>query len=207
MTPIVPAEPVFVAQQTFRTLLTAMSRPGTMHHLSLHADESPEFAICFALLDFEVAHAIVNTGARSDAAIADFEQRIALHTGSPQSDRDGASFIIAYGPLPDSAWASVRRGTLAFPDGGATIIYVLPTVGETVSTMITTRLTLTGPGIETAQDVMLSGLPGAEFGALSRANSDYPMGVDTIFVDAAGCVTCIPRSTKITVQSTSAQEG
>src|SRR5258708_14917972 len=55
---------------------------------------------------------------------------------SPLGDIGDASFTIAYGPLPETEWVHVRRGTLAFPDGGATIIYVLPAVGDRKSTRL-----------------------------------------------------------------------
>ncbi len=56
---ITPTEPVAAAQRTFRTLLTAMAKPGSVHFLSLRPGESPEEAVAFALVDHEVAFAVV----------------------------------------------------------------------------------------------------------------------------------------------------
>jgi alpha-D-ribose 1-methylphosphonate 5-triphosphate synthase subunit PhnH len=193
VTPISPPAPVLDAQQTFRTLLNAMAHPGTVNTLSVQPGETPEQAICFALMDFEVAYAIAAPGDGAD----DLTRWIAVHTACQPAPIADAAFVIAYGPLPADAWAAIRRGTLAFPDTGATIVYCLPAIGETEVAGRGTRVTLTGPGIETVQTVTVTGLPAGEFAALTRANCEYPMGVDVILVDHAGHLACIPRSSKL----------
>jgi alpha-D-ribose 1-methylphosphonate 5-triphosphate synthase subunit PhnH len=193
MTPISPPAPVLEAQQTFRTLLNAMARPGTIHTLTVNSGETPEQAICFALMDFEVAYAVAAPGDGVD----ELTRWIAIHTACQPAPIADAAFVIAYGALPTDAWAAIRRGTLAFPDTGATIIYCLPAIGETEAVGRATRVTLTGPGIETAQTLTVTGLPASEFAALTHANREYPMGVDVILVDPAGHVACIPRSSKL----------
>jgi alpha-D-ribose 1-methylphosphonate 5-triphosphate synthase subunit PhnH len=193
--------PVLDAQQTFRTLLNAMARPGTIHMLPHRPGQTPEQAVCFALMDFEVSYAVATPGSE----VADLEQWIAVHTGCPRVAVADAAFILARGPLPDDAWASVARGTLAFPDTGATIIYALAAIGETVDDEMATRLSLSGPGIETTQELRVSGLPVAEFSARAHANREYPMGVDVIVTDPTGRVAGIPRSSR--VQATTLTEG
>ena len=195
MTPIAPPVPVLDAQQTFRTLLNAMARPGTVHILPLRPGQTPAQAVCFALMDFEITYTIV--GLEDDAG--ELAQWIAVHTGCQRTGTADAAFVIAFGPLPDDAWPAIRRGTLAFPDTGATIIYCLSALGETYPSCIATWLTLSGPGIETTQELIVSGLPAIEFVALAEANREYPMGVDVILLDPAGRVACIPRSSKVQV--------
>ncbi len=187
-------EPVAAAQITFRTLLMAMATPGTVHRLAPRAGESPEAAVCFALLDHEVQFAVVAQDGRETGV---FVRQIALDTGSIVGEIEDASFILTYGALPAEAWHVVRRGTLAFPDAGATVVYILPAVGEAHTGVPSVMLTLSGPGIETTQMVTLAGLPATEYAAWQHANRDYPMGVDAIFVDNAGRVVCLPRSSTI----------
>lgn len=191
---ITPAEPVAVAQQTFRALLTAMAKPGTVLTLVSRPGESPEEAIAFALVDHEVAFAVV--GKRhiegAGAGAVSVARRITLRTGSTESEVADAAFVFAYTPLTASTWDLVRRGTLEYPDSGATVVYILPHVGA--GRLV---LTLTGPGIETEQRLALTGLPASEFVSRNEACDDYPMGVDCIFVDDEGHVACLPRSSKI----------
>lgn len=191
---ITPTVEVAGAQATFRTLLAAMASPGTIHTIMPRPGETPEDAVCFALLDHEVAFAVVAArGGDVDAR----QREIALTTGSTPAPIGESAFILSYGPLGDAAWPAVRRGNLAFPDEGATVIYVLPAVGARRDGEPVIELTLTGPGIQTTQTLVLAGLPAREFAALAHANRDYPMGVDAVFVDDAGRVACVPRSSAI----------
>ncbi len=192
---ITPPAATLDAQQTFRVLLNAMARPGTVHTLPVRAGTSPERAVCFALLDFEVSYAIANSGDGNDTDA--LEQWIALHTGCRRAEVADATFVLAYGPLPDAAWAAIRRGTLAFPDTGATIIHVLPAVGEASPDSDGTRLTLRGPGIEDVQELIVAGLAPSAFASLAHANREYPLGVDVILLDRMGRVACLPRSTHV----------
>jgi len=192
---ITPTEPVAAAQRTFRTLLTAMANPGSVHFLSPRPGESPEESVAFALVDHEVAFAVVGEP-RTTGAVP-VARRITLRTGSSEVTVPDAAFVFAHGALPEVAWASVRRGTLAYPDRGATILYALPAIGVRAALSKPLRLRLSGPGIEHAVWLSLTGLPVAEFGARNDACRDYPVGVDCIFVDGAGQVACVPRSSKI----------
>ena len=187
---ITPIEPIAAAQRTFRTLLTATSRPGTVHTLVMRPGETAEEAIAFALVDHEVAFAV--HGERHGAGTVPVARRITLRTGSLEAAIPRAAFIFAYDALGGAEWAQVRRGTLAYPDGGATIVFILPAVGSGPL-----ALTLTGPGIETEQQLALSGLPAVALAARDEACRDYPMGVDCIFVDPSGRLACLPRSSRI----------
>lgn len=216
---ITPPAPVLLAQQTFRVLLNAMSRPGMVHQLAVRDGEPTEVGVLFTLLDFEVRYAIANPGTqrdtqrdmqrdtRSEGDIAALEQRIALLTGSQRVAIGDAAFVLSYGPLPHGAWGELRRGTLAYPDGGATVIFVVPQIGEASVSDERVEVVLTGPGVETEQRLMIAGLPTTEFQEFARVNADYPMGVDVMLIDLSGRVACIPRSSAVRVQRATAGEG
>lgn len=191
--PLIPRPAVHTAQRTFRALLDAMARPGEIFQLALAPDDSPVFAVCAALLDFEVTYAC----AADTVAATALDQRIALEIGCPPSSLAEAAFIVSYGALPASTWEVVRRGTLAYPDRGATIIYIVSSVGPDAEGGDATVLTLTGPGIETERYLIVHGLAVTEFALLAKANSDYPMGIDAILIDPRGRVACLPRSSRI----------
>lgn len=193
-----PTEPVAAAQRTFRVLLTAMANPGTVQMLDLRPGETPEEAIAFALCDHEVSFAVV--GQPDAAGAVPVSRRITLRTGSVEADIADAAFVFAYGPLGDERWGRVRQGSLAYPDGGATVVYALPAIGVRAALSQPLRSRLTGPGIETETWLSLVGLPGGELAARNRACAEYPMGVDCIFVDAHGQVACLPRSTTVEIE-------
>ncbi len=200
MTAIMPTEPVAAAQRTFRTLLNAMANPGTVHLLEPRPGETPEEAIAFALCDHEVTFAVVDEPEQPvQRGAVPVARRIALRTGSVEVEIGAGAFVFAYAPLGDDRWREVRRGTLAYPDGGATVVYVLPAVGAG-PLALTLTLTLVGPGIETAQRLSLAGFERSEIAARDRACEDYPMGVDCVFVDGAGRVACLPRSTSVQIE-------
>lgn len=201
---IVPPTATLDAQRTFRVLLNAMARPGTVHSLPLRDGVTPARAVCFTLMDFEVSYTVASPGNADTEALA---QWIALHTGCRRTEIADAAFVLADGPLPHAAWAAVRRGTLAFPDTGATVIYALPAVGHPCPGSDGVRLTLRGPGIETERELILAGLVPAEFAALAHANREYPLGVDAIFLDGAGRVACVPRASRVQAAAIVATEG
>lgn len=202
---ITPTEPVAAAQRTFRTLLNATANPGSVHRLAPRPGESPEEAVAFALCDHEVAFAVV--GEQEATGAVPVARRIALRTGSVEAEIAASAFVFAYAPLGDDRWRAVRRGTLAYPDGGATVVYVLPAIGVRVAFSRPFRLHLTGPGIEHAVYLSLAGLPADEFAARDRACADYPMGVDCVFVDGAGQVACVPRSARVRIEQIAQVEG
>lgn len=190
---ITPTEPVAAAQRTFRVLLTAMANPGSVHALDPRPGETAAEAVAFALCDHEVAFAVVGEAAATGAVPV--ARRITLRTGSSEAEIAASAFVFAYESLGDDRWRQVRRGTLAYPDTGATVVYTLAAVGVGPLT-----LTLTGPGIETARRLSLAGLPANELAARDRACADYPMGVDCIFVDTHGQIACLPRSTAVQIE-------
>ncbi len=197
---IAPPAAVHAAQRTFRTLLDAMARPGAVYQLALPPEETPEFAVCMALLDFEVTYFSATDGVRASERAEALERRIALEIGCQRSSLAEAAFIVSYGALPAAAWPVLRRGTLAYPDRGTTIIYVLDALGPATRDSESTSLALTGPGIESERYLTVGGLPASEFAQFAATNRDYPMGVDAILLDPRGRMACIPRSSAITVK-------
>ena len=192
---------ITAAQQTFRALLAAMSCPGTVQPLPILPGEAPESLLLFALADHEVAFtmAIASESGNLSSDMQSAAHRLVALTGSTLASLPAADFVISFGRLPATAWSQLRRGTPAFPDRSATIIYIVPAVGNRLASSIATELVLTGPGIESDRHLVVSGLAASEFVALAELNAEFPLGVDVILADAQGRVACVPRSSKIAV--------
>ncbi|MEA3544779.1 MAG: phosphonate C-P lyase system protein PhnH, partial [Thermodesulfobacteriota bacterium] len=56
---------------------------------------------------------------------------------------------------------------------------------------------LSGPGIEDNIYPKIDGLAAQELNQLKEVNTEYPLGIDCIFIDQNGQLMCIPRSTRI----------
>lgn len=179
-------DPVHDAQATFRALLQALARPGTVQAPAVPADPPPPLAPATAavLLTLADGDAAVHLAGRL-AAVAPW---LTFHTGSRLAAPGEAAFVVAE-TLPD--FAALAAGSDEIPESSTTVILQVPAlVGGP-------RLTLRGPGIETACDVAPRGLPD-DFVARWAANRGlYPRGIDLVLC-AGGEVAGLPRSTTVT---------
>ncbi|MEE2945737.1 MAG: phosphonate C-P lyase system protein PhnH [Pseudomonadota bacterium] len=158
----------------FDALLGALSRPGHIRKLPI----AGESTIIEALLDREC---------RVFCADPTLMPKV-LETGAMLAELPEADHVF-FGVLQDSeTLLPVAQGSDLYPDDGATVI---------VRAVLNTgqKLRLSGPGIETHQDVTISGLPSG-FWQLRKDLIRYPMGFDLFFVDGDQ-VLGIPRSTKV----------
>ncbi len=171
----VPIPDAFEARTnaTFEALMSALSRPGTLHPLP-----TPGMAgIAEALVDRECR--VYTDDPTLAATIANFGAALV-----PVAEAD---HCFASHPTP-GILAQVAVGSALYPDAGATVI-ITATHGTGQ------RLRLTGPGIETYTDVILGGV--ADIWP-QRAQNRYPAGFD-LFLICGGQVMGLPRSTQIEV--------
>ena len=186
------------AQQTFRTLLDAMSRPGRVLALPPAAIDGivpsaamsvGTAAVLLTLLDAETT---VRFGASLAGPAA--EAYLRFHTGARLAAADeAAAFTAVRGAEVDAAlWSGLDLGSDAAPQRGATLIVEVDALGGPAPT----RLRLRGPGIESVQPLAVAGLS-AEFWAWrTRLVAALPRGIELILV----CGTRIaaqPRTTRI----------
>lgn len=192
-------DPAVHTQATFRTVLDAMARPGTPRALPMIDRVCPvrscraAAAVLLTLLDHEVTFAVLAPGPSDESreAIAAY---LAGATGSRQVPAAEADFILAMGSLPRAALASLKRGSPAYPDEGATVLVQTGRVSASPSVAVE----LSGPGIESASvRGLLVGLDADDVRALAIVNGEPPCGVDLMLVDAEGQITCLPRSTAV----------
>lgn len=172
--------------RVFRTLLQAMSHPGTV--CSLREDEraEPLLAVLESLLDQEVSFHL----AEADPDLADSVRRCC--GARPALSVAETDFLLAAGGSSRGQLESLRRGTPDYPDRGATVIYQVASFAPGGCSPV-----LAGPGIKEIASPSIHGLDPAELPSLRRINSDYPLGIEAILVSRSGEVLCLPRSTRI----------
>lgn len=192
-----------ITQKTFRTLLQAMSHPGRVYQLEQKAEDrsqitdkynlSPVFySLSFVLqtlLDHEAGFCVVGKGKEY------LKTAISELTGCPPKDISDADFIIisdgeSYGEI-----LKAKRGSLAYPDTGATVIYAVESLSDSGNEKPVAILK--GPGIRNYIAPCIHGLGKNEFFYIKEINSEFPLGIDCIFIDNESRIMCIPRSTKI----------
>ncbi|MGE5148119.1 MAG: phosphonate C-P lyase system protein PhnH [Candidatus Eiseniibacteriota bacterium] len=184
------ADPVFDSQRVFRAVLDAMARPGRLARVDVAlAPPAPldpaTAAVVLALADFD-APVWLNADAGAEA-IAGY---VRFHSGAPivvESAR--AAFAIC---LAAPSLARFNLGTDEFPEASTTVVV------QVADLAAGGPLTLTGPGIERAHHLGVTGLPD-DFWAERRAvTADFPRGIDLILT--CGRHLCaVPRTTTVEV--------
>jgi alpha-D-ribose 1-methylphosphonate 5-triphosphate synthase subunit PhnH len=193
-------EPVRDTQVTFRVLLDAMARPGTVKQLPVAARDAPVnpwlAAVLVTLLDHEVSLAVEPFDGDED-----LERFVRQRTAVASATVEGADFVVASSDRLDPRLpVRLRQGTLAYPNDSATLLVLVATLDQspTPSAAGGLVLDLAGPGVPAGHRVRIGGLDPALFEARDDV-AEYPCGIDVILVDPDGRVCALPRTTAIQV--------
>jgi alpha-D-ribose 1-methylphosphonate 5-triphosphate synthase subunit PhnH len=181
-------EPVLAAQTTFRTVMDAMARPGTVRPLAgitAPAPLSPTgAAVALTLLDYETLFWL-------DAPLAvagEVARFISFHTGARVTgDPADAAFAFVAAPAAAPPFASFAQGTLEYPDRSTTLVLQVAQLAEGAG------MILRGPGILGTRQLAASPLPADFLAQLADNRARFPRGVD-ILLAAPGAVAGLPRS-------------
>ncbi|MGH4051632.1 MAG: phosphonate C-P lyase system protein PhnH [Clostridium sp.] len=183
-------------QEAYRKLLKCMSRPGSIESL-YSLGEKIDFDISFykgtlvnmyVLLDGEVTFNIVS---KNKQVVTNFINQL---TYAKATTLEEADFIFILNDADENslgeAFKNAKLGTLIDPHKCATIIV------EAQKLSTDERYILKGPGIEDLchVDIITNGSFVIE---RKNKNIEYPLGVDTIFVDREAKIMCLPRTTTI----------
>lgn len=192
-------DPVRANQHIFRVLLDALANPGTARPLIVHpqvaADDlaiQPYVASALVtMLDHEVALHIAHSDDPSD--LQNFIVRRTRVAIAPEAEAD---FVVADTSVEASLPERLKRGSLEYPDDGATLIisgiaFATPAEADLV-------LSLSGPGIPDTRVLHLTGLGAKVIASRNRAIGNYPTGIDLLLINEAGTVVGIPRTTVVT---------
>ena len=186
-----------LTQKTYSSILQAMSHPGRVYQLSVDnaamGDGKPDglISVLLTLLDHEVTFFLLGNVANYS------EEDIFELTRSAVSDIVSADFIIIPNGRSGGELLKAKRGSLDYPDAGATVIYVIDSLGD--SSNERGSILLKGPGIKGELEISV-GLPVKdEFLCIKEVNAEFPLGIDCIFLDKSDRIMCVPRSTMIEV--------
>jgi alpha-D-ribose 1-methylphosphonate 5-triphosphate synthase subunit PhnH len=190
------ADPVLAAQSTFRAVLDAMARPGSVQGLAATlAPPSPlsrgAAAIALTLCDHDTPAWL---GA-SLAAHEDIAAWLRFHCGCEIVAEPGrAAFAFAGTPadLPD--FAAFNLGTADYPDRSTTLILQVKTLQEGAG------LVFAGPGIRERSRLLAEPLPHDMAGRLAQNHALFPRGIDLLLA-TDDAVAALPRSIRVTQEA------
>ncbi len=180
------ADPVTDAQATFRAVLDAMARPGTIHRAGEHlAAPAPldraTAAVLLTLVDHE-------TPLWLDAAATPARDWLAFHCGAALVPEPNAACFAVALSLPDLT--RFPAGSHEAPEGSATVILQVPALAAG------TCYRLSGPGLREPELLYVSGLPSRFITQWQQNRALLPRGVDIILC-AGTTLAALPRSVSI----------
>jgi alpha-D-ribose 1-methylphosphonate 5-triphosphate synthase subunit PhnH len=187
------ADPVHDTQAVFRTLLDALSRPGTvgvvenvLPEVRVTRAELAAFAALLTLCDYATPVWL----AQSDTALS---SALRFHTGAPLVDEPGQAafaYIHDTGALP--ALESFALGAAESPEQSVTLlIRVEALTGGT-------PVQLSGPGIQQTATIAPVGLPEHFWRERAALAPLFPCGIDCYLVCGAALIG-LPRTTQAKV--------
>jgi alpha-D-ribose 1-methylphosphonate 5-triphosphate synthase subunit PhnH len=184
------ADPIDQCQRTFRALLGALSRPGSIARLPAPPDPPAPLggavaAIALTLLDFDSPLWLDGT-----FASVPVHRYLHYHTGAPSVMRSAAAAFAFIGDARSMPqFSAFAAGELAYPDRSTTLVIQIPSLtnGRDV--------TLSGPGIERSVAIAPAGLADWFWPAWNENAARYPLGVDLFLADSHAVI-CLPRTTK-----------
>jgi len=181
-------DPVFDAQASFRGVLAALSRPGTVQQTTAPAAvpaplEPAMAALALALCDQDTP--VWLDAAANAPQVADY---LRFHCGCPLTEApEDAAFALIADAAGMPPLASFAIGDDRYPDASATLIIGVPALegGPTV--------TLRGPGIETTSPAAPQGLPKDFWTQMAANRALFPLGVDCVLASGTA-VLGLPRT-------------
>ncbi|SFK67882.1 alpha-D-ribose 1-methylphosphonate 5-triphosphate synthase subunit PhnH [Halogranum rubrum] len=185
-------DPVHDTRETFRALVDATSRPGTV-------EQTPTTPAVHAVVATLVDHEVTLHGG-GDELRTTLGRESRLDT-APFEDAD----VVVVDGHTDGRVTVAKRGSLKEPSEGATLVYEVadlsadtePIDGDDDQTL---TLAVSGPGVPDTRTFGVDGLPATEVEAIAEAQSGYPRGVD-VYLAADDRVVGLPRSVDLSVAS------
>lgn len=186
------ADPTMASQATFRAVMAAMARPGTIQSVAVPIATPPRLSPACASVFLTLCDA--DTPVWIDAANAAdgrIERWLAFQTGAPLTDvPETAAFALIAAGLPPTPLAGFGIGTDTYPDRSTTVIVAVDTLRDGPP------LTLRGPGIRDRETVAPAPLPDTFLADWTANGRLFPRGVDVILA-ADDAVAALPRTTRI----------
>ncbi|MEM7567042.1 MAG: phosphonate C-P lyase system protein PhnH [Pseudomonadota bacterium] len=192
--PVTPAfpEPVFDAARSFRAILTALSRPGTV--VTVEADLEPPAPMGRAMAATLLTLCDVDTAVHLDATLDEGVRTWSdFHTAAPRlaaRDANKAQFVFATTPAGRLPLAELSQGTQAYPDRSVTCVWACERLTEGSGSR------LTGPGIEAHALLDCDVFDDAFRDTWAANGARFPRGVD-LLLTCGDRLAALPRTTRI----------
>jgi alpha-D-ribose 1-methylphosphonate 5-triphosphate synthase subunit PhnH len=185
------ADPVHASQGTFRVVMEALARPGTVVSIPAIVWVPPlhpaAAAVALTLLDYETP-VWLDQRLASAPGLNDWFR---FHTGAATTaDAGQAAFAFVADAVQAPPLDAFSLGTMEYPDRSTTLVLQVEnfSAGE--------HFTLSGPGIAGTQSFTVDPVP-SDFRAQLIANRErFPRGVDVILV-TEDAIAALPRSVRV----------
>jgi alpha-D-ribose 1-methylphosphonate 5-triphosphate synthase subunit PhnH len=186
------ADKVLSAQTTFRSVMSAMARPGSVQRIAVgagapHPMMRGSAAIALTLFDHDTPIWLD----RRMSETPDVTKWLKFHTGAPAiADSSVCHFALIGDPSALPALDRFAFGSNEYPDRSTTLIL------QVESLMQGESLELRGPGIDGTAVVQATIEPADLFERLAINAALFPRGIDIVLVHDDSIV-AIPRTTRL----------
>ena len=186
-------------QIVYRKILNCLSRPGTTENITPESNKldielpfsKTLMALAFTLLDSEVSFAAIGV---EQVAV---EKRIQQLTYAKKAAAVQADYIFI---TKETAAATIQKviaeaknGTLLDPHASATLVVEVPKLFERANAE---SILIKGLGIKGEKELaILSSSNWLQ--AREARNAEFPLGIDMFFLDTAGNILALPRTTRM----------
>lgn len=171
-----------IQQQNYRSVLEAMSRPGSLQSIITDGHNENFTAVLATLMDASV------TLADPHELLSDSSWPLLQ---AKQCNADAADFILVNGSCTPNF--EPKLGTLESPESSATIL-----VQSALDESNIIPLKLSGPGINGVKLLNLSGIHEDWLTRRQEWVCEFPLGVDLLILNETG-ILGIPRTSKVEV--------
>ncbi len=182
---------LFDAQQDFRKIMNALSRPGRITNLDNRIDTPEILNKASALIGLSLMNNDVCF--YTDRKDSDIEAFFRLNVSSLPAPVAKADFVFLQGRCFDEALTGVKVGEPTYPEQSAFIIIDVEVLDdEPLGNSL--LIELKGPGVKTTSKVFTRGVEAKYLETIKELNVEYPLGVDVFLSDREGNVIGIPRT-------------
>lgn len=185
------SDKVLSAQSTFRSVMEAMARPGSVQRVAAEAGVVPGLmpaaaAVALSLFDHDTPVWLDPRLASTGVA-----EWLKFHTGAPVTAESAeASFALVSDAASLPALDRFALGSSEYPDRSTTVILQVESLSEG------RVYELRGPGIDGVTALKATIAPDGLFERLAANAGLFPRGIDVVLVHG-DAVVAIPRTTRL----------
>ena len=197
--PTAHSDPSLVTAGCFRTMLEALSLPGSIHALPKGASPPDSMsegmaALCLALADMDTPLWL------DPSADGECLEWLRFNCGCPLVENPAqASLACVLDPACMPPLAAFHQGDAEYPDRSTTVFIAVGNLANARANGPANRgVRLSGPGIRRERAFEAEGLPDAFWKQWQENAAGYPLGVDVFFVSGRG-IAALPRSVRAEV--------